>query len=79
VTGRPGKVSAVPLPMMRVMAAVLGPVKPAIARQIRAGIAMDTDDMSFDALPIRARYPAIPVTSLEDVIRRDLSGAPGSR
>lgn len=76
VIGTSGKVSAVPLPMMHVMATMLKPLKPAIARQIRAGIAMDTTDMSFDALPVRTRYPAIPVTSLEEVIRRDLGGTP---
>jgi NADH dehydrogenase len=78
ITGVSGTVSAIPLPMMRVLATVLGPVKPAIARQIRAGIAMDTADMAFDALPIRARYPSIPVTGLDEVIRRDLSGHPAS-
>ena len=34
--------------------------------------------MAFDARPIRARYPSIPVTGFDEVIRRDLSGHPAS-
>jgi uncharacterized protein YbjT (DUF2867 family) len=66
-----GRVNAVPLPMMRLMAALMRPLNATLARQIQAGIVMDTQDMSFDASEMRRRYPAISYTSLEDVIRRD--------
>ena len=71
VTGKTGKVSHVPLPLMRLMAVLMRPVNPAIARQIQAGAVMDTSDMSFDSAPVRSRYPSIPVTNLADAIRRD--------
>ncbi len=67
-----GKVSAVPLPMMRLMAAILRPVNATLARQIEAGIAMDTQDMSFDPSEMRRRYPSLPFTSLANALHRDV-------
>ena len=66
-----GKVSAVPLPMMRLMAVLMRPVNATLARQIEAGIAMDTQDMSFDPSEMRRRYPSLPFTSLANALRRD--------
>jgi uncharacterized protein YbjT (DUF2867 family) len=73
VTKVPGTVNAVPLPMMRLMAVLMRPVNATLARQIQAGIAMDTEDMSFDPadMRLRRRYPSIAYTSLADVVRRD--------
>jgi hypothetical protein len=68
----------VPLPMMRLMAVVLRPVKPMIARQIQAGVVMDTRDMTFDASETARRYPAIVRTSLAEMVRRDYGAATGS-
>jgi NADH dehydrogenase len=42
MTGRKGKVSHVPLTMMRIMSVVIRPVKPAMARIVQAGVVMDT-------------------------------------
>jgi hypothetical protein len=56
---------------MRISAIVAGLVNPGMARQIRAGIVMDTFAMAFDASEVRRRYPSVPVTSLRDVVRRD--------
>jgi len=70
-TGKAGKVGAVPLPMMRVMAVLLRPVKPGLARQIQAGVVMDTREMTFDASETMRRYPAIPQTRLAEMARRD--------
>ncbi len=70
-TGKTGKVSRVPLPMMRLMAVLLRPVKPTIARQIQAGVVMDTRDMSFDATETMRRYPSVVPTSLAEMVRRD--------
>lgn len=75
VTGKVGTVSHVPLPMMRVMAVLMRPVKPTIARQIQAGVVMDTRDMTFDASETVRRYPAVAQTSLAEMVRRDYGGA----
>jgi NADH dehydrogenase len=69
VTGARGKVSHVPLPMMRVMSAVMKPFKPAMAGVIQAAVVMDTMDMTFDPSETRRRYPSIPMTRLADVVR----------
>ena len=53
------------------MAALLQRVNPAVARQIQAAIAMDTQDMTFDAAGLRLRFPAVPLTPWAEVIRRD--------
>jgi hypothetical protein len=71
VTGKTGRVSAVPLPMLRVMAVLMRPVNPTMARQIHAGIVMDTADMAFDPSETTHHYPSISLTSLADVVRRD--------
>lgn len=70
-TGTSGRASHVPLPMMRVMAVLMRPFKPSLARQIQAGVVMDTTDMTFDPSETRRRYPSMPQTSLRDVVQRD--------
>jgi len=70
-TGKVGTVSRVPLPMIRLMAVLLRPVKPTIARLIQAGVVMDTQDMSFDPAATMRRYPSVVPTSLAEVVRRD--------
>jgi NAD(P)-dependent dehydrogenase (short-subunit alcohol dehydrogenase family) len=74
VTGKAGKKSHVPLPMMRLMSVLMRPVNPTLARQAQAGVVMDTHDFSFDSSETSHRYPSIPPTSLADVVRRDLLG-----
>jgi uncharacterized protein YbjT (DUF2867 family) len=71
VTGTAGQVSHVPLPLMRFMAKLLVPLKPALAREIQAGVFLDTADRTADGTAVRARYPSIPVTTLQQMIRRD--------
>jgi uncharacterized protein YbjT (DUF2867 family) len=68
-----GAVSPVPLPIMRVMATLLRPFNPMLARQIQAAVVMDTTDMSFDSTALRRRFPAMSFTSLEDVVRRNFT------
>jgi uncharacterized protein YbjT (DUF2867 family) len=75
VTKVTGAVSSVPLPMMRMMATLLRPLNPTLARQIQAAVVMDTTDMSFDPTALRQRYPALPFTRFEDVVRRDFASA----
>jgi uncharacterized protein YbjT (DUF2867 family) len=72
-----GRVGRVPLAAMRLMAIGMRRLNPSMARQIQAGIVMDTRRQAFDASQTRKRYPSIPVTSLTDVVRRDLINATG--
>ncbi|MEO8258404.1 MAG: SDR family oxidoreductase [Acidobacteriota bacterium] len=58
----------VPRAMLRLLAAVLGPVQPNRARQIRAAIAMDRIDLTFMAGALHRRFPELPVTSLAEVL-----------
>jgi uncharacterized protein YbjT (DUF2867 family) len=69
MTGASGKVSHVPLPMMRVMSALMKPFNPAMAGIIKAAVVMDTRDMTFDPSETHRRYPSIPTTRLADVVR----------
>jgi hypothetical protein len=50
---------------------LMRPVNPTLARQIHAGVVMDTQDFSFDPSETERRYPSIPLTSLAEVVRRD--------
>lgn len=72
-TGSTGTVGRIPPLAMRLAAVAMGFVNPDLARQIRAGIVMDTCSQAFDALETRRRYPSIPVTSLREVVRRDFA------
>ncbi len=71
VTGKAGKISQVPLPLMRALAVLLRPVNATIARQIQAGVVMDTCDMTFDPAETTRRYPVIVPTPLANVVARD--------
>jgi uncharacterized protein YbjT (DUF2867 family) len=70
VTGARGKVSHVPLPMLRVMSSLMKPFNPTMAGLARASVVMDTRDMTLDASETRARYPSVPMTYLADVVRK---------
>jgi uncharacterized protein YbjT (DUF2867 family) len=72
-----GGVGHVPLAAMRLMAMSMRLLNPSMARQIQAGIIMDTRLQAFDALQTRKRYPSIPVTRLTDVVRRDFVNSTG--
>lgn len=54
VRGQPRRIRHVPRGLLRAMAP--------LARQPRAGITMDTVDMTFDAAAARADYPDLPMT-----------------
>ena len=60
----------VPRAILRLLAAVLRPVRPNRARQIRAALAMDRIDLTFMATDLRRRFPELPVTSLADILAR---------
>jgi uncharacterized protein YbjT (DUF2867 family) len=77
-TSSGGKVGHVPPAMMRVMAVLMKPINPTMARQVQAGLIMDTRPQAFDALETRRRYPSIPLTSLAEVVRREFRDSPGA-
>ncbi|HEU0025864.1 MAG TPA: SDR family oxidoreductase [Ktedonobacterales bacterium] len=69
VTGRPVTMRHIPLPMMRLMGALAGPFNEMFARQSRAGVVMDTADMTFDPSETLTRFP-MTLTRLEQAARR---------
>jgi uncharacterized protein YbjT (DUF2867 family) len=76
-TGVTGPVRHVPRLVMRIMSQLARPFHPTFARMARAGILMDTEDMSFDVTLLAQRYPHFSLTSVADAARRDYaSGAP---
>lgn len=66
-SGRPARVSHVPLPVMRLAALVLRPFGAALARQIAAGVIMDTGDLRYSGGDVRLAMPAVPRTRFADV------------
>ncbi len=69
-TATSGTVRHVPLPAMRMMSKLLSPIKPGLAREVQAGVFLDTVDGKIAPTPTRDAYPWIPVTRLTDVIRQ---------
>ena len=77
-TAAVGKVGHIPLAAMRVMAVVMKPLNPAMARLVQASIVMDTLPQTFDSSEMRRRYPSIPTTRVAEVVRRDFADSPGA-
>jgi NADH dehydrogenase len=77
VTGVEGSVNHVPPVMLRVMSAVLRPIKPVLAGQIAAAIVMGSRDMTADSTERVRRFPSIPATRLTDVALRQLVDGAG--
>lgn len=75
-TGANGQIRRIPRPLMRLGSIVAKPINPAMARQIQAGLIMDTQPQAFDASATRQHYSSIPVTNLATVVRRNF-GEPG--
>lgn len=69
--GRTGAPRHVPPAVLRVMAATVGRLDGQMGRQVVAALAMDRDDMTFDAHSIRRRFPDLPCTTLADVLARE--------
>ena len=71
VSGKQGKVAHVPLPIMRIMSVVMRPIRPALARQIQAGVVMDTNEVvAWNPTANRTLYPWLPQTPLLEVLQR---------
>jgi uncharacterized protein YbjT (DUF2867 family) len=66
--GGAGRITHIPRAALRVMSVAARPVAPALARQARAALTMDTADMTFDADELRHRFPDIGWERLGDVL-----------
>lgn len=79
VTGRTGAIRHVPMAVMRLMSRLISPINAGLAREIEAGIFLDTQDRTVEVRPTREAYPLIPMTGLTDIVRQELCGASQSR
>jgi uncharacterized protein YbjT (DUF2867 family) len=68
-TGRRGAVRHIPHPALHVTAWLTAAVKPALARQARAALAMDTIDMRFDPAATRQAFPSLPNTGIHSALK----------
>jgi NADH dehydrogenase len=71
-TGR-GAVRHIPRPALHAMAMATARLKPALARQARAALAMDTINMTFDSVPTRRAFPDLPNTGMPSALKELLA------
>jgi uncharacterized protein YbjT (DUF2867 family) len=69
-SGQAGRTRHLPLPMLRAMSVLARPLAPMFARQAQAAVVMNTTDMTVDLTAIRDRFPTIPATTLDEVLRQ---------
>jgi hypothetical protein len=55
------------------MACLTMGTKPALARQARAALAMDTLDMTFNPAPARRAFPDLPETGIRSALKELLN------
>ena len=72
-TGGHGTVRHIPRPALQAMACLTPAIKPALARQARAALAMDTLDMTFDSTATRQAFPGLPNTDLPSALKELLA------
>jgi NADH dehydrogenase len=72
--GRHGTVRHIPRPALHATAWLAAGIRPALARQARAALAMDTLDMTFDPAPIRRAFPDLPETDVRLALKDLLDG-----
>ncbi|HET9050281.1 MAG TPA: NAD(P)H-binding protein, partial [Candidatus Dormibacteraeota bacterium] len=68
VVGVRGTVRHVPRTALRLVGHAVAPVRPSLARAARAATVMDTEDMTFDAVPARREIPGLPVTDVRTAL-----------
>jgi NADH dehydrogenase len=73
-TGRRGTVRNIPRPALHATAWLAAGIRPALARQARAALAMDTFDMTFDPAPTRRAFPDLPQTDIRLALNYLLEG-----
>jgi NADH dehydrogenase len=71
VTGATRPVRSVPRAVLRLMRHPMRAFNPVIARHMHSALWMDTDDMTFDAQPLKQRFPELPFVTTEQAITRD--------
>jgi NADH dehydrogenase len=76
VTGCTGPTRRIPRPALRLMAALMRPFKPELARQAQAAMVMDTKDMTFKPGDGKEYFPASSPHTLADVVARDFGQQP---
>jgi uncharacterized protein YbjT (DUF2867 family) len=64
-----GAVRHIPRPALRAMMHLTTGIKPALARQARAALAMDTLDMTFNHAPARQAFPDLPETDIRSALK----------
>ena len=69
ITGRRGTVRHIPRPALQAIAWLTTAIKPALARQARAALTMDTLDMAFDPAPTRRAFPDLPETDIRAALK----------
>ena len=74
VSGRQAKKRHIPLPMMRAMSILMQPVNPALSRQIRLGVFMDTANLCYDMTEMSRTF-GVQLTTMEDVAHRVVTSA----
>ncbi len=77
-SGRPAKISHVPLAMLRVMSVLARPISPIVARQAQAAVVMNTTDQTADVDAIRRGLPGVPTTTFEEFVSRQQARLPDS-
>ena len=68
----------VPRPMLRAAAETVGRFKPAVGRQVRAALVMDSSDFTFDRNAVEEAYADLPRTSAESLLGQDQARAPAA-
>jgi uncharacterized protein YbjT (DUF2867 family) len=75
-TGKPAKLSHIPVPMMRVMAVLMGLVNPVMSRLLKVSIFVDTtDDELIDMSETLERFP-IERSSFDEVSKKLFASEP---
>ena len=72
-TGHLAAIRHIPRPVLHAMARATAMVKPALARQARAALAMDTIDMTFDPSPTRRAFADLPNTDMPTALKELLA------
>jgi NADH dehydrogenase len=73
VSGREPKVRCVPAGVVRILATLMGPAHPGIARVMGASLAVEMVDQTFDPSALLAAHP-MTLTRVEDVARERAGG-----
>ena len=78
-TGCCGTIGHIPRSVLRTIALTAGQLKPALARQARAALVMDSLRMTFDPAPTRRALPGLPETALLSALTECWPGRARSR